>query len=197
MFVVQFDSSLIGQNDSTDLEQERRRSAQLENELISLKIKYDDVCERVTAATLQLERVQVVLEQTLRRCEQLEKEKVSKRFLLVFLVRSFHSLSLVHRYFHNIFSSISRLVQLRKKLVFHFCCCCFHSCCLMIHSHMIQLDTKKKTHTHNPYIFVHSHYARIHVYIHSRQPIQHEHHRVYCITTQHRFFIIKDLYPHI
>jgi hypothetical protein len=48
----------------------------LESELINLKIKYDDVCERVTAATLQLERVQVVLEQTLRRCEQLEKEKV-------------------------------------------------------------------------------------------------------------------------
>jgi hypothetical protein len=43
---------------------------------MSLKLKYEDVCERVTAATLQLERVQVVLEQTLRRCEQLEKEKV-------------------------------------------------------------------------------------------------------------------------
>jgi hypothetical protein len=59
-----------------DLEHERQRSAQLEHELINLKIKYEDVCERVTAATLQLERVQVVLEQTLRRCEQLEKEKV-------------------------------------------------------------------------------------------------------------------------
>lgn len=55
---------------------ERQRSAQLENELMTLKIKYEDVCERVTAATLQLERVQVVLEQTLRRCDQLEKEKV-------------------------------------------------------------------------------------------------------------------------
>ena len=63
-------------NDTMDLENERRRSAQLQNELFSLKIKYEDVCERVTAATLQLERVQVVLEQTLRRCEQLEKEKV-------------------------------------------------------------------------------------------------------------------------
>ncbi|CAF2421997.1 unnamed protein product [Rotaria sp. Silwood2] len=70
-----YDSSLIG-NDSSELENERQRSAQLENELMSLKIKYEDVCERVTAATLQLERVQVVLEQTLRRCEQLEKEKV-------------------------------------------------------------------------------------------------------------------------
>lgn len=62
--------------DSSELDQERRRAGQLENDLISLKIKYDDVCERVTAATLQLERVQVVLDQTLRRCEQLEKEKV-------------------------------------------------------------------------------------------------------------------------
>ncbi|CAF0914538.1 unnamed protein product [Rotaria sordida] len=69
-----YDSSLLG-NDSTELEHERQRSAQLEHELMSLKIKYEDVCERVTAATLQLERVQVVLEQTLRRCEQLEKEK--------------------------------------------------------------------------------------------------------------------------
>ncbi|CAF3366132.1 unnamed protein product [Rotaria sp. Silwood1] len=69
-----YDSSLIG-NDTSELEHERQRSAQLENELISLKIKYEDVCERVTAATIQLERVQVVLEQTLRRCEQLEKEK--------------------------------------------------------------------------------------------------------------------------
>ena len=65
--------------DSIDLEHERRRSGQLENELITLKIKYDDVCERVTAATLQLERVQVVLEQTLHRCEQLEKDKVRRR----------------------------------------------------------------------------------------------------------------------
>jgi len=65
------------------LESERHRSAQLENELIALKIKYDDVCERVTAATLQLERVQVVLEQTLRRCEQLEKEKVRMSYCLL------------------------------------------------------------------------------------------------------------------
>ncbi|CAF1290281.1 unnamed protein product [Adineta steineri] len=69
------DSSIIP-NDSSELEHERRRSTQLEKDLISLKIKYEDVCERVTAATLQLERVQVVLEQTLRRCEQLEKEKL-------------------------------------------------------------------------------------------------------------------------
>ncbi|UJR27852.1 hypothetical protein I4U23_009117 [Adineta vaga] len=73
-----FTSSTMGQ-DSSELEQERRRSSQLENDLISLKIKYDDVCERVTAASLQLERVQVVLEQTLRRCEQLEKEKLRKK----------------------------------------------------------------------------------------------------------------------
>ncbi|CAF0877132.1 unnamed protein product [Didymodactylos carnosus] len=57
------------------LENERRRSAQLEHELITLKMKYDDVCERITGATLQLERVQVVLDQTLKRCDQLEKEK--------------------------------------------------------------------------------------------------------------------------
>ncbi|CAF0939448.1 unnamed protein product [Adineta ricciae] len=71
-----FNSSTMAQ-DSSELEQERRRAGQLENDLISLKIKYDDVCERVTAATLQLERVQVVLDQTLRRCEQLEKEKTN------------------------------------------------------------------------------------------------------------------------
>ncbi|CAF4128309.1 unnamed protein product, partial [Rotaria sp. Silwood1] len=38
-------------------------------------IKYDDVCERIRIATHQLEHVQIVLEETSRRCEQLEKEK--------------------------------------------------------------------------------------------------------------------------
>lgn len=76
-FSFKFESSLLG-HDTSEIEQERRRTAELQHELFNLKIKYDDVCERVTAATLQLERVQVVLEQTLRRCEQLEKEKVNR-----------------------------------------------------------------------------------------------------------------------
>ncbi|CAF4709896.1 unnamed protein product [Rotaria socialis] len=63
-------------NDSSALENERQRSTELESELMSLKLKYEDVCKRVTAATLQLERVKVLLEQTLHRCEQLEKEKL-------------------------------------------------------------------------------------------------------------------------
>jgi hypothetical protein len=63
-------------------------------------MKYEDVCERVTAATIQLERVQVVLEQTLRRCEQLEKEKVCNQLDFYFIQYS-----------------LTRLVQLRKKLV--------------------------------------------------------------------------------
>ncbi|CAF2113856.1 unnamed protein product [Rotaria magnacalcarata] len=62
-------------NDSSALENERHRSAELEHELMSLKLKYENVCERITGATIQLERVKVLLEQTLRRCEQLEKEK--------------------------------------------------------------------------------------------------------------------------
>lgn len=87
----QFDSSVVA-NDSTELETERQRSAQLEHELVALKIKYDDVCERVTAATIQLERVQVVLEQTLRRCDQLEKEKVCT-FISIDLKLCFQSMS--------------------------------------------------------------------------------------------------------
>ncbi len=58
------------------MEKERRHVNQLENELKTLRTKYEDVCERVSAATHQLERVKVVLEETSRRCEQLEKEKV-------------------------------------------------------------------------------------------------------------------------
>ncbi len=58
------------------MEKERRHANQLENELKTLRIKYEDVCERVGAATHQLERVKVVLQETSRRCEQLEKEKV-------------------------------------------------------------------------------------------------------------------------
>ena len=83
--------------DTSALEQERRRAGQLENDLISLKIKYDDVCERVTAATLQLERVQVVLDQTLRRCEQLEKEKVCLRrtFFFSFFYRFYIRVNLL------------------------------------------------------------------------------------------------------
>ncbi|CAF4107568.1 unnamed protein product, partial [Rotaria magnacalcarata] len=60
---------------STDLEQERRRADVIESEFKSLKVKYEDVCERIRAATHQLDHVQIVLEQTSRRCEQLEKEK--------------------------------------------------------------------------------------------------------------------------
>ncbi len=58
------------------MEKERHHSNQLENELKSLRIKYEDVCDRIKAATHQLEHVKVVLEETSRRCEQLEKEKV-------------------------------------------------------------------------------------------------------------------------
>ncbi|CAF0832221.1 unnamed protein product [Rotaria sp. Silwood1] len=54
---------------------ERRRADEFENDYKSLKIKYDDVCERIRIATHQLEHVQIVLEETSRRCEQLEKEK--------------------------------------------------------------------------------------------------------------------------
>lgn len=58
------------------MERERRHVNQLENELKTLRTKYDDVCERITAATHQLDRLKIVLEQTSHRCEQLEKEKV-------------------------------------------------------------------------------------------------------------------------
>ncbi|CAF1299483.1 unnamed protein product, partial [Rotaria sp. Silwood1] len=57
------------------LEKERRRADEFENDYKSLKIKYDDVCERIRIATHQLEHVQIVLEETPRRCERLEKEK--------------------------------------------------------------------------------------------------------------------------
>lgn len=60
------------------MEHERERADSIEVEFKSLKIKYEDVCERIHAATHQLEHVQIVLEQTSRRCEQLEKEKVKK-----------------------------------------------------------------------------------------------------------------------
>jgi septal ring factor EnvC (AmiA/AmiB activator) len=68
------------------LDQERRRANQLENELKSLKIKYDDVCERISGATHKLEHVQNVLDQTSRRCEQLEKEKVQTNSILLYVV---------------------------------------------------------------------------------------------------------------
>ncbi len=63
------------------MEKERRHASQLENELKFLRIKHDGVCERVSTATHQLERVKMVLEQTTRRCEQLEKEKVRRKCL--------------------------------------------------------------------------------------------------------------------
>ncbi|CAF4010092.1 unnamed protein product [Rotaria sordida] len=62
-------------NLNINLEQERQRADQIENEFKILKIKYEDVCERIHAATHQLEHLQIALEQTSRRCEQLEKEK--------------------------------------------------------------------------------------------------------------------------
>ncbi|CAF1281174.1 unnamed protein product [Rotaria sp. Silwood1] len=65
----------IESNLNVDLEKERRRADEFENDYKSLKIKYDDVCERIRIATHQLEHVQIVLEETSRRCEQLEKEK--------------------------------------------------------------------------------------------------------------------------
>ncbi|CAF3708796.1 unnamed protein product [Rotaria sp. Silwood1] len=65
----------IEPNLNVDLEKERRRADEFENDYKSLKIKYDDVCERIRIATHQLEHVQIVLEETSRRCEQLEKEK--------------------------------------------------------------------------------------------------------------------------
>jgi septal ring factor EnvC (AmiA/AmiB activator) len=61
---------------NSELERERHHVRQLDDELKSLRTKYTDVCERVNAATHQLERVKIVLEETSRRCEQLEKEKV-------------------------------------------------------------------------------------------------------------------------
>ena len=69
---------------NSELDRARHHVRQLEDELKSLRTKYDDVCERVNAATHQLERVKIVLEETSRRCEQLEKEKVrDNRFLFV------------------------------------------------------------------------------------------------------------------
>ncbi|CAF1453967.1 unnamed protein product, partial [Rotaria sp. Silwood1] len=65
----------IEPNLNVDLEKERRRADEFDNDYKSLKIKYDDVCERIRIATHQLEHVQIVLEETSRRCEQLEKEK--------------------------------------------------------------------------------------------------------------------------
>ncbi|CAF1327128.1 unnamed protein product [Rotaria sp. Silwood1] len=65
----------IEPNLNVGLEKERRRADEFENDYKSLKIKYDDVCERIRIATHQLEHVQIVLEETSRRCEQLEKEK--------------------------------------------------------------------------------------------------------------------------
>ncbi|CAF1066703.1 unnamed protein product [Rotaria sp. Silwood1] len=65
----------IEPNLNVDLEKERRRADEFENDYKSLQIKYDDVCERIRIATHQLEHVQIVLEETSRRCEQLEKEK--------------------------------------------------------------------------------------------------------------------------
>ncbi|CAF1320837.1 unnamed protein product, partial [Rotaria sp. Silwood1] len=65
----------IEPNLNVDLEKERRRADEFENDYKSLKIKYDDVCERIRIATHQLEHVQIVLEETSRHCEQLEKEK--------------------------------------------------------------------------------------------------------------------------
>ena len=64
------------------MEQERRRTNHLENEFKTLQVKYEDVCERTTSTTHQLEQVQALLEQTSRRCEQLQKEKVRKDSLL-------------------------------------------------------------------------------------------------------------------
>ncbi|CAF1106133.1 unnamed protein product [Rotaria sordida] len=66
-------------NLNINLEQERQRADQIENEFKILKIKYEDVCERIHAATHQLEHLQIALEQTSRRCEQLEKEKLRKK----------------------------------------------------------------------------------------------------------------------
>lgn len=117
LFALQFDSSLLG-NDSSEVEHERHRSAQLENELITLKIKYEDVCERVTAATLQLERVQVVLEQTLRRCDQLEKEKVCRSRLIGVIYIHFY---LANLFFYDSTSSATQEIGI-------VCCyCCFSS----------------------------------------------------------------------
>lgn len=65
---------------NSNIEQQRHHIDQLESELKSLKVKYEEVCERVHTANHQVEHVQVVLEQTSRRCEQLEKEKVLKYF---------------------------------------------------------------------------------------------------------------------
>ncbi|CAF1360856.1 unnamed protein product [Rotaria sp. Silwood1] len=74
---------IIEPNLNVDLEKERRRADEFENDYKSLKIKYDNVCERIRIATHQLEHVQIVLEETSRRCEQLEKEKLNMQMILI------------------------------------------------------------------------------------------------------------------
>lgn len=104
-FLFSFFQSELNLN--SELERARHHARQYEDELKSLRTKYDDVCERVSAATHQLERVKIVLEETSRRCEQLEKEKVSNNQTIVFVLFCFVVCN----------HSLIRLVQLRKKLV--------------------------------------------------------------------------------
>lgn len=87
------------------MENQRHRIHHLEDELKSLRTKYDDVCERISAATHQLEKVKVILEETSHRCELLEKEKVEMSKYMFLFFNEF----------------LFDLVQLRKKLVL-FCC---------------------------------------------------------------------------
>ncbi|CAF1445285.1 unnamed protein product, partial [Rotaria sp. Silwood1] len=49
----------IEPNLNVDLEKERRRADEFENDYKSLKIKYDDVCERIRIATHQLDRSEI------------------------------------------------------------------------------------------------------------------------------------------
>ena len=70
-YSFQFESNSI-----IDTEHESQRLGLLENELKFLKSKYDDACVRITTGTQQLESLQIAFEQTSRRCEQLEEEKV-------------------------------------------------------------------------------------------------------------------------
>ncbi|UJR21839.1 hypothetical protein I4U23_024913 [Adineta vaga] len=63
-------------NSIIDTEHESQRLGLLENELKFLKSKYDDACVRMTTGTQQLESLQIAFEQTSRRCEQLEEEKM-------------------------------------------------------------------------------------------------------------------------
>lgn len=72
----------------------------------------------MTAATLQLERVQVVLEQTLRRCDQLEKEKVCRSRLIGVIYIHFY---LANLFFYDSTSSATQEIGI-------VCCyCCFSS----------------------------------------------------------------------